>query len=242
MAVNLALKQARERANLSQTGLAVRIQEWGFTTGEPNGCSRNMVQRWESGQTRCPQGRYLLALEAVLGQPAASLGFADQRYGMDRHQALADAGLDQGMPLPVPSGQYGAMTGIWLSSYEYFSSGRDQSFTGQHHVLVLQRGARLMARSLPASRSLLSLDMTANGQVVTGTWTEQTDPAGYYQGAVYHGAIQLLTEPSGHRMTGRWIGFGRELEINDGPWTLTLVDSKITPEAVERWNREPQPA
>jgi hypothetical protein len=239
MAVNLALKQAREKANLSQTGLAVRIQEWGFTTGEPNGCSRNMVQRWESGQTRCPQGRYLLALEAVLGQPAASLGFADQRYGMDRHQALADAGLDQGMPLPVPSGQYGPMTGIWLSAYEYFSSGRGASFTGKHHVLVLQRGARLMTRSLPASRSLLSLDMTANGQVVTGTWTEQTDPAGYYQGAVYHGAIQLLTEPSGRRLAGRWIGFGRELEINDGPWTLTLVDSQITPDAVERWNREP---
>jgi transcriptional regulator with XRE-family HTH domain len=239
MAANLALKQARDRANLSQTGLAVRIQEWGFTTGEPNGCSRNMVQRWESGQTRCPQGRYLLALEAVLGQPAASLGFADQRYGMDRHQALADAGLDQGMPLLVPSGQYGPMTGIWLSAYDYFSSGRGQSFTGKHHVLILQRGARLMARSLPAATSLLSLDMTANGQVVTGTWTEQTDPAGYYQGAVYHGAIQLLTEPSGHRLAGRWIGFGRELEINDGPWTLTLVDSLITPDAVERWNREP---
>jgi hypothetical protein len=195
-----------------------------------------MVQRWESGQTRCPQGRYLLALEAVLGQPAASLGFADQRYGMDRHQALADAGLDQGMLLPVPSGQYGPMTGIWLSAYEYFSSGRDQSFTGKHHVIILQRGARLMARSL------LSLGMTANGQVVTGTWTEQTDTAGCYQGAVYHGAIQLLTEPSGHRMTGRWIGFGRDLEINDGPWTLTLVDGQISPDAVERWNREPQPA
>jgi hypothetical protein len=79
--------------------------------------------------------------------------------------------------------------------------------------------------------------MTANGQVVTGTWTEQTDPDGYYKGAVYHGAIQLLSEPSGHRMTGRWIGFGRELEINDGPWTLTLLDSQITPDAVERWNR-----
>jgi transcriptional regulator with XRE-family HTH domain len=240
MAANLALRQARERANLSQTDLARRIREYGFTVGDPNGCSRNMVQRWESGQTRCPQGRYLLALEAVLGQPAASLGFADQRYGMDRRKALADAGLDQGLPLPEPAGQYGPLSGIWLSAYQYYSSGRGQSFTGTHHVLVLQRGARLMARSLPrAAGSLLSLDMSANGQVITGTWTEQTDPAGYYKGAVYHGAIQLLAEPSGHRMTGRWIGFGRDLEINDGPWTLTLVDSQITPDAVERWNREP---
>lgn len=190
-----------------------------------------------------PQGRYLLALEAVLGQPAASLGFADQRYGMDRRKALADAGLDQGLQLPEPAGQYGPLTGIWLSAYEYYSSGRSESFTGKHHVMILQRGARLMTRSLPrTAQSLLSLDMSVNGAVITGTWTEQTDPSGYYKGAVYHGAIQLLTEPSGHRMTGRWIGFGRDLEINDGPWTLTLIDSHVSQDAVERWNHEPLPA
>jgi hypothetical protein len=26
------------------------------------------------------------------------------------------------------------------------------------------------------------MDLTANGQVLTGTWTEETNPAGYYQG------------------------------------------------------------
>jgi hypothetical protein len=64
------------------------------------------------------------------------------------------------------------------------------------------------------------MDLTANGQVLTGTWTEETNPAGYYKGAVYHGAIQLLLEPTGRKMTGKWVGFGRDFDLNTGPWTL----------------------
>jgi len=241
MAPNTALREARHRAHMSQDDLARRIREAGFRTGDPNGCSRVMVSRWESGKVRRPQGRYLLALEDVLGQPAASLGFdADEHYGMDRRKALTDAGLDTAMPLPEPAARYGPLTGIWLSSYDYPSSGRGQTYTGRHHVMLLQRGAHLMVRSLPAPSSQLSMDMSVNGQVVTGTWTEQTEPGGYYGGAVYHGAIQMLTEPTGRRMAGRWLGFGRDLGINDGPWTLTLVDAEVNEAAVGRWNRVPE--
>jgi transcriptional regulator with XRE-family HTH domain len=240
---NTALREARLRAHLSQGDLARLIRETGFRTGEPNGCTREMVQRWESGKTRRPQGRYLLALENVLGQPADSLGFdADIKYGMDRARTLAEAGLDTMLPLPEPAERYGPLTGIWLSSYEFYSSGRDQTLTSKHHVMVLQRGARLMVRSLPASASQLSMDLSVNGQVVTGTWTEQTQADGYYRGAVYHGAIQLLQEPTGHRMSGKWVGFGRELEVNTGAWSLTLVDDHVDQEAVERWNRVPDAA
>jgi hypothetical protein len=75
------------------------------------------VSTGERGRRREP------ATERVRQEPPRS---GSPTNGMDRHQALADVGLDQGMPLPVPSGQYGPMTGIWLSAYEYFSSGRDQ--------------------------------------------------------------------------------------------------------------------
>jgi hypothetical protein len=56
------------------------------------------------------------------------------------------------------------------------------------------------------SRSRVLMDLTANGQVLTGTWTEETNPAGYYQGAVYR-CLQLLLEPTGRKMTGKWVGF-----------------------------------
>jgi len=49
--------------------------------------------------------------------------------------------------------------------------------------------------------------------------------AAYYQGADYHGVIQLLTEPSGHRLAGRWIGSAANWRSTHGPWTLVLVDS-----------------
>lgn len=95
---------------------------------------------------------------------------------------------------------------------------------------------------MPASASRLMMDLTVNGQVVTGTWTEQTSSAGYYQGGVYHGAIQFLIGPTGHRMTGRWVGFGRDFDLNDGPWTLELVSSDTSKATMEKYNRVPGPS
>jgi transcriptional regulator with XRE-family HTH domain len=238
---NTALREARRRAHLSQSDLARKIREAGYLSGDTNGCTREMVQRWESGKVRRPQARYLLALENVLGQPAENLGFdADLHYGMDRGRALADAGLDTALTLPDPAERYGPLSGIWLSAYEYRSSGRNAAFTSSHYVLILQRGGRLMVRSLPASESQLSMDLTVNGQVVTGTWTEQTRGDGYYRGSVYHGALQMLEQEGGRLLAGRWVGFGKEGEVNDGPWSLTLVDEHVGQEAVGRWNRVPE--
>jgi hypothetical protein len=81
------------------------------------------------------------------------------------------------------------------------------------------------------------MDVTVNGAVVTGSWTEETNPGGYYQGAVYHGAIQLLLEPTGRKMTGKWVGFGRDFDLNTGPWTLELVTSDTDPDTMARYNR-----
>jgi hypothetical protein len=196
-----------------------------------------MVQRWESGRVRRPQARYLIALESVLGQPAASLGFADAAAGMDRARVLAEAGLDTPVPAPEPGVNYGPLTGIWLSEYEYPSSSRGRTYTGRHYSMVLQRGAHLMVRSLPRSYSRLSMEMDVNGQVVTGTWTEQTAEGGYYRGAVYRGAIQMLTEPTGHRMAGKWVGFGRDLDVNVGPWKLELITNSVADDTREKWSK-----
>lgn len=241
MTINAALREARLNARMSQGDLAREIRETGFRFGRTTPCTERTVQRWESGQVARPQARYLLALESVLGQPAQSLGFdADERYGMDRAAVLAEAGLDAVMPLPDPAARYGPLSGIWLSEYEYPSTSRGAVFRNRHYVMILQRGARLMIRSLPASSSQVSMDMTANGQVVTGTWTEQTEAEGHYRGAVYSGALQFLVDPTGHRMEGEWVGFGRNLKVNHGAWWLTLVDETLAPETQARWNRVPE--
>ncbi|WP_406307640.1 hypothetical protein [Streptomyces sp. NBC_00885] len=61
-------------------------------------------------------------------------------------------------PMAEPQGSRN-YSGVWVSRYEYFSSGRDSSFTGQHYVVVLQHGNRLTVRSLPGSSdSPLTMD------------------------------------------------------------------------------------
>lgn len=235
---NTALRAVRAARFWSQEDLARAVREAGEKAGEPNQCDKRLVQRWEAGLVRSPRGAYARALEAATGQPIENLGFmpADERYGLDRTQALDMA--DQLMPEPkgVPAGP---LSGIWRSWYQYVSSGRNNTtYESQHYGVLLQRGSRLQFRSLPnTAEGRVLMDMTSNGQVVTGTWSEQTDSSGYYQGSVYHGAIQMLLEPTGHRMSGKWVGFGREFDLNTGPWTLELVTADTGHKTQDEYNR-----
>jgi hypothetical protein len=235
-APNTALRAVRDSLHMSQDELARAVRAAGDQAGEPNDCTKRLVQRWEAGTVGKPRGIYVRALEAATGQPIGNLGFADERYGLDRGQALGMR--DDTLPEAVEA-TGGPLTGIWLSRYEYVSSGRnDQTFSSLHYVLVTHRGQRVQVRSLPGTApGRVIMDLTANGQVITGTWTERTNPNGYYQGSVYHGAIQMLLEPTGHRMSGKWVGFGRDFDLNTGPWTLELVTGDTGPEAQAEHNR-----
>jgi hypothetical protein len=144
--------------------------------------------------------------------------------------------VPQAMP-QTPSRNY---SGVWLSRYEYFSSGRESAFTGLHYAVILQHGNRLTVRSLPGSSdSPLTMDLEVDGHVATGTWTEQTATEGYYRGARYHGAIQLLVEPTGRRMTGKWVGFGKEFDVNTGPWELVFQDASTNKATLAAYDRRP---
>ena len=235
---NTALRAIRASRFWSQEDLARAVREAGERAGEPNQCDKRLVQRWESGQVRQPRGAYARALEAATGQPIGNLGFqpADQRYGLDRSQALDLAAELLPEPKGVPAGP---LSGIWRSRYEYVSSGRgNEAYVSEHYGVLLHRGQRLQFRSLPdTADGRVLMDMTANGQVITGTWTEQTDSSGYYQGSVYHGAIQMLLEPTGHRMSGQWVGFGRDFDLNTGPWSLELVTADTGQAALAEYNR-----
>jgi transcriptional regulator with XRE-family HTH domain len=236
---NTRLRAVRQTLRMSQADLARAVREAGARAGEPNGCTPSQVRRWESGTTALPQPRYLKALEMVTGQPAENLGFhADERYGLDA-SALGIRGEGAWLPEEEPRSAAAPLTGIWLSRYEYVSSGRDDhTFGSSHYVIVLQRGAKLQVRSLPnTAPGRMLMDMIVNGQVITGTWTEETNPGGYYQGAVYHGAVQMLMEPTGRKMSGKWAGFGRDFDVNTGPWSLELVTHDTSPETMEEYNR-----
>lgn len=237
---------------MSQDEFARALREVGQRAGTPNDASKRLVQRWESGQTTAPRPVYARALEAVTGMPIGSLGFQTAtlaRVSDDGHGGhdLEDSpiGIPAGsatVPQTAPAGNY---SGVWLSTYEYVSSGRgNQVFTGKHYVVLLQHGNALSARSLPNGSlnpdSPLTLDLQLDGNTVTGTWTEQTAVNGYYQGARYFGALQMLAEPTGRRMAGKWVGFGREFDVNTGPWELRLQDASTDKATLARYNRPPE--
>ena len=227
---------------MSQGEFALAIRAAGQRAGEPNDCTKRLVQRWEAGYvTGIPRGNYARALEAVTGQPIENLGFK----GTDpaRRQVLGVAAAAATAAWAIPEsrakGARGPLTGIWRSRYEYVSSSRgDQTFASEHYVMVIQHGDRAQVRSLPGTaQGRVMMDFTVSGSVLTGTWTEETDPGGYYRGATYHGAIQLTAGPSGTKLTGAWVGFGKGGEVNTGPWILDLVSADTSKATMEKYNR-----
>jgi hypothetical protein len=237
---------------MSQDDLARAVRDAGARAGQPNDANKRLIQRWESGHTAAPRPVYARALEIVTGLPIEALGFApvpmarvsdDGHGGHDLQDSPVGVPVTNGSPTPqtAPRGNY---SGIWLSTYEFVSSGRgNEVFTGKHYVVLLQHGNRLTGRSLPNGSlnpdSPLTLDLQIDGATVTGTWTEQTASEGYYRGARYFGALQMLVEPTGRRMAGKWVGFGKEFDVNTGPWQLEFVDASTNKATLDRYNRAP---
>jgi transcriptional regulator with XRE-family HTH domain len=241
---NGTLRTIRMAMRLSQDEFARALRDAGTRSGDVTYANKRLVQRWESGEIRTPQPAYARALEAVTRRPIDSLGFRlpgvhdDTRGGHDLVPGPRPA------PVPAPTGQsspHGNHTGVWLSRYEYFSSGRSGVFVGRHFVLVMQDGDRLTVQSLDGSVSSVHMDLTLDGSVITGTWVEQTQVDGYYRGARYHGAIQMLVEPTGRRMSGKWVGFGKDMDVNTGPWELIFQDASTNKATLEKYGREPDP-
>ncbi|WP_150246320.1 hypothetical protein [Nocardiopsis quinghaiensis] len=148
------------------------------------------------------------------------------------------AGLSLAASLPVNASNEDPLTpgngstradedysGIWHSRYRYPSSSRHSEFTSEHYVVLRQEGTHLVGQSLPhTTGSRLDLQLDLDKGVASGSWSERTSPTGYYRGAGYHGTLQLLINPMGRAMKGKWLGFGKDFTVNSGEWDLTWVD------------------
>jgi hypothetical protein len=151
------------------------------------------------------------------------------------HPSVVDG--EQAAPEPRTGSHGSGLSGIWHSRYLYYSTGRDQEFEGQHYVVLRQRGNRLAGQSLPHSTgSHLDLELSVDASIATGTWTERTSPTGYYRGAVYHGTIQLVVNPMGRAMSGKWLGFGTNFKVNTGEWELTWVDQATSARVMREYH------
>jgi hypothetical protein len=131
------------------------------------------------------------------------------------------------------------LAGIWHSRYVYPSTGRKSDFVGEHYLAVRQHGNRLVGQSLPhSSGSRLRIELGSEPPIATGSWRETTSPSGYYKGAVYHGTLQLVIDPSGRCMRGLWLGFDRDFTISSGRWELTWQDGSTAKTIQRRYHKK----
>lgn len=166
----------------------------------------------------------LLKLSAGLSLAAADPVIALANEQNQGHSPVSSQGIETNL------------AGIWHSRYIYYSSGQEQELEGEHYVVLRQQANRLSGQSLPHSMdSRLKLSLSVNSSIATGTWMEQTSPSGYYKGATYHGTLQLIINPMGRGMSGRWLGFGKNFQVNTGEWELTWVDGSTSQRAIRQY-------
>jgi len=131
-------------------------------------------------------------------------------------------------------------SGRWQCVYWYPSNERDEQDTSEYVVEVFQRGNKLTVDSLPNDiNSHMTVNLTVDGRLATGAWLENTSPQGEFEGLVYSGALQLLVSDDGQRMSGKWVGIGREHlgadkfapQIYSGDWKMTKVTKATETEA-----------
>ncbi|MBN9736572.1 MULTISPECIES: hypothetical protein [unclassified Pseudonocardia] len=113
------------------------------------------------------------------------------------------------------------LRGAWASSYSYPSTSRGRDLESDHLVDIECRDGRLVGTSRPdGTGSELVLTLDTEGVLVTGTWHERTSPTGHYRAASYHGTVQLVLDPTGTALTGRWLGISKQYTIKSGEWRL----------------------
>lgn len=119
-------------------------------------------------------------------------------------------------------------SGIWQSKYKYHSHSRDGEFEDKHLMRIYQRRNKLVIESLPdLNESYVIMNVTVNNDLATGVWQETTNPQGYYKGATYHGALQLVINKDGKSMKGKWLGAGKDKAINEGPLEIKYIGKKV---------------
>ena len=155
--------------------------------------------------------------------------------------ALSLAAAEPAIPEQQPASVSAAspargLAGVWHSRYAYYSDSRDQHLDSEHYIVFHQRADQLVGQSLPhTTGSRLELHLSVDNAIATGTWVEYTSPDGHYQGAVYHGTLQLVVNPMGRAMNGKWLGFGKDFTVNSGGWELSFVDNATSPQSLRTY-------
>lgn len=224
----LKLRTARVGLGLSQDELAELLRAHGATSA-----SKRHVQRWEAGVV--PGRHYARVLAATLGVTPDDLGLPaviEDADGARHVRAWAPFTPPPGSEAAPASD--GRLPGVWLSRYQYWSTGRAALFISQYHMILTASGTSISVDSLPLGTApSLTINLTVDGNILTGTFEERTDPHGHYLGDRRWGALQLIVTPNRRYMHGKWVAWGSGERINSGPWELTWLTADTASETLD---------
>lgn len=120
-----------------------------------------------------------------------------------------------------------SLEGTWHSTYWYPSNDHSGEDASEYDVAVRQDGNQLVLQSQPTDNgSYILVRLSLDDDIATGTWHETTAPEGSFKGTIYSGALQLIISKDHLSMAGKWVGIGRDYELNrpdifTGRWELT---------------------
>ncbi|MBS2965638.1 hypothetical protein KGA66_21485 [Actinocrinis puniceicyclus] len=101
---NHALRAVRAALHLSQSEFAALVRKAGDDLGEPNNCTKRLVQCWESGAFTTCRPHYRRALQAATRTPYGRLGFKDE-WSLPASESASRGGYN-GSPEANPSGHF----------------------------------------------------------------------------------------------------------------------------------------
>jgi len=226
------LRNARVGLGLSQDELAAELRQLGAASA-----SKRHVQRWENGVI--PGRHYARYLSAIFGVTPDDLGLpavVEDGDGARHVRAWSPFTPPPGSDAAPASD--GRLPGVWLSRYQYFSTGRSGLYISQHHMVLTREGTSVSLDSLPLGVApAMTINLTMDGQVLTGAFEERTDPRGHYLGERRWGALQLIVTPNRRYMYGKWCAWGSGQRINTGPWELTWITADTSAESLDSYSR-----
>lgn len=126
------------------------------------------------------------------------------------------------------SSAHDEISGIWKSDYYYRSSEKESDSESVQYVRMYPQGGELVVETLPNNDAYFVARFWLDGDVATGSWQGISAPESERHGAVYHGAVQLVISKDRKHMKGRWVGFGKKMEVKTGPWEFSYLGEDIS--------------
>ncbi len=125
-------------------------------------------------------------------------------------------------------------SGSWHCTYWFPSNTAPGSEEpSEYDVIAEQTGNQLVLQSVPnPEQSYIFIRLLIDGVYASGSWTENTSPSGEFAGMIYSGVMQLLITDDRQIMNGKWVGVGRDLDLQQpdvyqGRWQLTKLENTV---------------